>query len=1243
MTVVSKTPPRARRTPAPGDASAVRPVLSPSGRGRLDGKIALVTGAAGNIGGEIVRHYLEAGATVILTGRTPERTAAARQAALDATGADAARAAVVTMDGADPASVRAGMAEIAARWGRIDILVNNAGSAGPKQLIAHLPITARDLEDLRAGGSTDGETVGDAVRNILAVSWNMVRAAGALLGDGASVINVSTIFSRTPYFGRAAYVVPKAALNALSRGLAHELGPRGVRINLLFPGPIASERIRSVFAAMDGIRGDAPGATEAQMFALMSLERGVDGAPRGKTYPTPTDIARTCVFLGSDEAAGFNGADFEVTHGMTVDEPSRSTLLTRPSLRSVDGSGQAVIVCAGDQVADALTIARTQSDCGAEVLLGFDDPAAAEDARARLEAQGAVGKITVSVFRRSDPAQMAETLLAFASKAGPLTGAVVLPALDKDRLTAPLSAVSDADLDYFIDVELVGTLAVARTLARYWSDLPEAERDPRFVFMSNPAPDNPLGAAYAKILSAAVEQLIRVWREEAAVAREKGRIAVAPWGNQIVRHPNSEPENAPFSAAQAARILMKDRRIPDINLDVPSLIGEATGARKAVAGFSENIAGLHLGKIALITGGSAGIGGQVARLLALAGAKVMIVARREDELASARARIISELEDVGYAGAEGRVRAVAGIDVADPAALKRAFDATLEAFGRIDYLINNAGISGAEEMVVDMSLAAWRRTLNANLISNYTLMQMAVPLMKRQGSGYVLNVSSYFGGEKYLAVAYPNRADYAVSKAGQRALVESMARFLGPEIQINAIAPGPVDGDRLAGVAGRPGLFDRRGKLILENKRLNAVYEATVKAMRRGVRVEAVLNRLSRNDIVRMAHDTDNPHELRELALKCAREREDDCSWGDYLMTESIAERLVARLRLSGAFLDCPQWSDRADAGWLLRPPPEDRPWLPAAKVQDEARKVGQGVLSLLNLGKMPTEGEVAQATVFFLADRAVSGETFMPSGGLTLERSTTERELFGGPKQERLDQMRGRTVWLIGEHLVDYLSEAARAFVEECHVARVVLMVKTSEAGAQYRDALSDLSAGTLEVLTCADDIEASMDLARRQWGTPTTVVSTPLSPLPDFLFGETDHLDGEGFASLVDANLTHHFRVSRKASLYDAVQLVIVSPDVPPASKGPGFALANFIKTTLHAFTATLAVENERLVHDVPVNQINLTRRVRSEEPRNLEEHLEEVKRFARAVLLLGAPLPDAEDSRYRARIYRGMSMTV
>jgi malonyl-CoA reductase/3-hydroxypropionate dehydrogenase (NADP+) len=130
-----------------------------------------------------------------------------------------------------------------------------------------------------------------------------------------------------------------------------------------------------------------------------------------------------------------------------------------------------------------------------------------------------------------------------------------------------------------------------------------------------------------------------------------------------------------------------------------------------------------------------------------------------------------------------------------------------------------------------------------------------------------------------------------------------------------------------------------------------------------------------------------------------------------------------------------------------------------------------------------------------------------------------------------------------------------------------------------------------------------------------------------------------------MVEDNLTHQFRVARKASLIDGTQLVLVSPDVPAGGdkSGASFALANFVKTSLHAFTATLAVENERLVHDVPVNQINLTRRARSEEPRNQAEHNEELKRFGRAVLLAGAPLPDAGDSRYRSRIYRGMAITV
>jgi malonyl-CoA reductase / 3-hydroxypropionate dehydrogenase (NADP+) len=1209
--------------------------------GRLAGKVALITGAAGNLGSVIVRHYLREGAVVVLTGRNQAKLAALREAALADTGAAPERADVIAMDGADPAAVRAGMAELQARHGHLDILVNNAGTAGPRQPMERVPLNGEELEALRAAGAADTETLGDAMRNILGLSWNQLRAAVPLLRAGGSVINVSTIFSRTQYYGRTAYVVPKAALNALSRQWAEELGERGIRVNTLLPGPIRSERIRSVFATMDQLKGAPAGSTANDFFEMMTLQRSFDGHAPQKDYPVPDDVAHTCVFLGSDESAAFNGHNFEVTHGMQVRAESRSTYINRPTLRTVDAVGHTVLVVAGDQVDDALGLTRLLSEVGASVILGLAREADCADARERLASQR--GQIDVRLFDRTDPATM-HAALGVAGD-GPITGALILPAYGPDRFRGPLSEAGDDDIAAFIDDELGGAIAIARMLSRYWQERSDLADEPRYVFVSN-ASDGEANA-WSDLLRAAMEELIRVWRDESEIDVKLGRRRLPEWGYQIIRFYNAETENLPFTAGQAARLLFKDLRISQINLYLPARVAKATGARRATVGMTENLAGLHIGKVALITGGSAGIGGAVARLLALGGAKVMLAARRESELEAVRARIVGELEDTGYSGAERRVRILPGVDVGKLETLEPAVQATLAAFGRIDYLINNAGVSGAEEMAVDMSLKAWTATLDANLVSNYALLHAVLPLMKKQGSGYVLNVSSYFGGEKYLAVSYPNRSDYAVSKAGQRAMVETMARFLGPEVQINAIAPGPVEGERLKGTGGRPGLFERRGRLILENKRLNMVHAALVKALRRGQRVEALLAHLAANDVAALAMDGDAPRELRELGMACHKERSEDCTWGSYLLTEAVAERLSARLRLGGCFLDSVEWQARGDRGWLQRLPPDDKPWLPPRSIQNEAAKVRSGVLSLLHLGKMPTETEVALATVYFLADRAVSGETFMPSGGLSLERSITERELFGSAKRDRLDMMRGRTVWLIGEHLVEYLAEAARQLVTECHVGRVVLLARSEAGAGAMRSALRDIPIDMLHSVVVGEDLEAGIDTALVRHGYPTTIVSTPFTPLPDKLFAATPEgsLSPAEFRAVVQDNLTHQFRVARKASLIDGTQLVLVSPDVPAGGDpaGAGFALANFIKTSLHAFTATLAVENERLVHDVPVNQINLTRRARSEEPRNQAEHLEEVKRFGRAVLLAGAPLPDAEDSRYRARIYRGMAITV
>jgi malonyl-CoA reductase/3-hydroxypropionate dehydrogenase (NADP+) len=823
-----------------------------------------------------------------------------------------------------------------------------------------------------------------------------------------------------------------------------------------------------------------------------------------------------------------------------------------------------------------------------------------------------------------------------------------MPAFGAWRFRGRFTEASDADVATFIDGELAGTMLLARALTVFWKEVEASLRAaPSVVFISNGSDEQ--GNTYADVLRAAIEELCRVWRDETEVQQGAGERRFEEWSNQIIRWGNREPEEVPFAAGQAARLLYTKRRIRQVNLYLPLSIMRATGSRRAIFGWQESVMGLHLGKAVLITGGSAGIGGQLARLLAIGGARVMLVARRADQLEEMRVEIARELEDIGYHDAPDRVQVVSGVDVADEASLRRAVDETLRAFGRIDYLVNNAGVAGAEQMVVDMSVDDWRNTLNANLVSNYSLIEKVVPIMKRQGSGYILNVSSYFGGEKYIAVPYPNRADYAVSKAGQRALTENLARFVGPEIQVNAIAPGPVDGDRLRGVGGKPGLFERRGRLILENRRLNAIYRAVVDAMRHGAEVVTLLDLLASNDVDAIATGEKTPVAIRKFAESIRSESlasDSEAPCGQFVMTRAIAQRLVARLRLGGRLLSLADGGARFDDAWVLALPEPPEPFHAREEILREAAKIRKGVLGMLHLRNMPSELEVALATVYFLADRAVSGETFQPSGGLHQERTITERELFGRAKPERVARMREQTIWLVGENLVSHLARAARLALEQSHVGRVMLLTRTEGAAEQIKDLLRIvLGNERIHSLVVGDDLEGAMDEALRIGGAPAAVVSTPFTPLPHDIFNQdgTPALDAAGFAELVEAHLTHHFRVARKVSLFDDVRLVLVSPDVPVHPTHAEFALANFVKTTLHALTATLGVENERLVHNVPVNQINLTRRVRSEEPRDTREQSEEQERFAHAVLLASAPLPDQEDSRYRARIYRGLAITV
>ncbi|MFN3393036.1 MAG: SDR family NAD(P)-dependent oxidoreductase, partial [Candidatus Thermochlorobacter sp.] len=933
---------------------------------RLAGKICLITGGAGNIGEVITAKFLAEGATCIITGRNQEKLQQLKAKLFSAEKNGRSKSLhLLAFNAANPDEVHEAMQQVKRQFDKLDVLINNAGTAGPKQTLANLPFTPAELEALRHQGFMDTETVFDAVNNILGITWLMTRAAFDILSVGASVINVSTIFSRTEYFGRAAYSVPKSALNALTKHLAKELGlsRKGIRLNTVYPGPIDTDRIRTVFNAMDKLKGQKEGATQEHFFGKMILQRENAGA-MSKIFPKAEDVANTILFLASDESKAFAGHAFEVTNGMQVPEESRTTLTSRPRLRIADGTGKKTLLIAGDQIDDAIGYAKRLLEAKSSVIIAFQHPAYYERAKSDYP------QFDIRHFNALD-AESRHTFFASLLSDAPIDNVIVLPRCEKNFQNAYLLDTSDELAQKFLDQEIVGSLAVASSLAKFFVEEQDKLREaPRVIFISSPAYGR---SVYHDILRAANEELIRIWRDESEVLKAQGKQKFEVVAYQLLRFTQKEENNFNLTAGFALEILNTAKKLEEINLYLPTYVEQPSQS-----GLIDSLYGMHLGKVAVITGGSQGIGGEIGRMLALAGARVVLAARREAELKAKREQIVQELVRIGYSLPEERVAILPNVDVADEAALGRLVEFAVQRFGRIDYLINNAGIAGAETMVVDMHLKDWRHTLKANLISNFSLMRKVLPMMKRQGYGYILNVSSYFGGEKYVAVPYPNRADYAVSKAGQRALAESFAKFLGPELVINAIAPGPVEGIRLAGEGNRPGLFERRSRLILATKRVNDLYAATIQALNDGAKIEDLLETMQHNSVSELLDGATVHQRLQMLAQQIRNTADSHSASYTHLMDKGIAEKFIERLK-TGCYL-----TDHELAAKFLRNlplPTED--FFSKEFLLREAKKIHDGILSMLYLKRMPTEEDVALATVHYLAAGGVSGETFHPSGGL--------------------------------------------------------------------------------------------------------------------------------------------------------------------------------------------------------------------------------------------------------------------
>lgn len=245
---------------------------------RLDGKVAIVTGASSGLGVAFAEGLAQAGADVALGARRAERLADTAELVRSA----GRRALTVATDVADPASCQALVDAAMAEFGRVDILINNAGVGTAVPATKETPEQFAGVIDVNLNGCY----------------W-MAQSCGRVMGPGSSIINISSVLGLTTAgLPQAAYAASKAGLIGLTRDLAQQwTGRKGIRVNAIAPGFFVSEMTDTY----------PPGYLDAQ---LPRIPAGRKGDPR--------ELAATAVFLASDAAGYITGQTLPVDGGMTI-------------------------------------------------------------------------------------------------------------------------------------------------------------------------------------------------------------------------------------------------------------------------------------------------------------------------------------------------------------------------------------------------------------------------------------------------------------------------------------------------------------------------------------------------------------------------------------------------------------------------------------------------------------------------------------------------------------------------------------------------------------------------------------------------------------------------------------------------------------------------------------------------------------------------------------------------------------
>jgi 3-oxoacyl-[acyl-carrier protein] reductase len=246
---------------------------------KLEGKIAVVTGASKGIGASIAKHLAAEGAAVVVNYASSKEGA---DRVVDEIASAGGKAIAIQANVAKKAEIERLFAETQQIFGRLDILVNNAG------IYENLP-----LEDI-----TEEHFHKQFDLNVLGLILTAQQGAKHFGSAGGSIINISSIVSTLAPANSSVYSATKAAVDAVTKSLAKELGPRHIRINSVNPGMVETEGTHTAGMA----QSDFQKQTEAQ-------------TPLGRTGQ-PQDIAPAVVFLASSDAAWITGETLYITGGL---------------------------------------------------------------------------------------------------------------------------------------------------------------------------------------------------------------------------------------------------------------------------------------------------------------------------------------------------------------------------------------------------------------------------------------------------------------------------------------------------------------------------------------------------------------------------------------------------------------------------------------------------------------------------------------------------------------------------------------------------------------------------------------------------------------------------------------------------------------------------------------------------------------------------------------------------------------